>query len=80
MPTGDPMESNDSQYFLWDSKTGNHKAFLSLEDARAALFEWISLQRNAGEPVVEQGTGQWTDSRVTMWIADAANNIIRLRD
>lgn len=74
------MEPADNHYFLWDSKTGNQKGFVSLETARAALFAWISLQRNAGESVVEHETGQWTDSRVTKWIADVQDNIIRLQD
>ena len=65
-------------YFLWDSKTHEQKAFASLPDAQVALREWIDRQRSAGEPVVELAAGQWTDSRVTVWIADAAGQIIPL--
>jgi hypothetical protein len=40
----------------------------------------VFLQRQAGETVIEQDTGQWSDSRVTKWIADGDGNIVRLQE
>jgi hypothetical protein len=34
------------------------------------------MQRQAGEIVVEQDSGQWSDSRITKWIADRDDNIV----
>jgi len=65
-------------YYLRDSKTGSHEGYSTLDTAREALLAWILLQRQAGETVVEQDNGQWSDSRVTKWIADMDENIVRL--
>jgi hypothetical protein len=70
----------DDAYALWDSRTGAQQGFDTLAAARAALQAWVSLQRNAGEPVVEHPTGQWSDSRITTWLADRDGKIIRLQD
>jgi hypothetical protein len=51
-----------------------------LDTAREALLGWIFKQRQAGERVIEQDTGQWSDSRVTMWIADRDDKVIKLEE
>jgi hypothetical protein len=71
-------ESIMHPYTLCDSKTGGKQGFSTLDSAREALLGWILLQRQAGEVVVETDTGQWHDSRVTRWISDRENNIVRL--
>ena len=65
-------------YFVYDSKTGHKQGFSTLDQAREALLAWILLQRSAGETVVEHETGQWSDSRVTRWIANRDDQIVRL--
>jgi hypothetical protein len=67
-------------YYLRDSKTGESEGYSTLDTAREALVAWILLQRQAGETVVEQDNGQWSDSRVTRWIADTDENIVRLKE
>src|ERR1700735_3340170 len=54
------MES-EHPYYLRDSKTGDHEGYSTLDSAREALLAWIFLQRGAGETVVEQDNGQWSD-------------------
>jgi len=66
-------------YYLVDSKTGGHQGYSTIDTAREALLAWILMQRQAGEVVVEQETGQWSDSRITRWIADRDEKIVRLR-
>jgi hypothetical protein len=68
----------DYTYYLCDSKTSVPRGFCTLDQAREALLSWIRLQQHAGEPVVEQSTGQWSDSRVTCWIADGKGQILHL--
>jgi hypothetical protein len=63
---------------LMDSKVGERARFERLEEARASLGEWIRKQRTANEPVVEQPTGQWSDSRTTIWITDEHDQVLRL--
>ena len=65
-------------YYLRNSKTGERQGYSTLDTAREALLAWVLTQRQAGETVVEQDTGQWSDSRVTMWIADQDDRIVRL--
>jgi len=65
-------------YTLRDSKTGGKQGFSTLDSALEALLGWILLQRQAGEVVVETDTGQWHDSRITRWIADREDHIVRL--
>lgn len=65
-------------YYLCNSKTGDRQGYSTLDTAREALVGWILTQRQAGETVVEQDTGQWSDSRVTQWIADRDDRIVRL--
>jgi hypothetical protein len=73
------MNSDSSHpYFVYDSKTGHKEGFSTLDQAREALLAWILLQRKAGEAVVEHQTGQWSDSRVTRWIADRNDQIVRV--
>jgi hypothetical protein len=69
---------NEHPYYLCDSKTGSRLGFSTLDTAREALLAWILLQRQAGEAVVEQDTGQWSDSRLTRWICDRDQQIVRL--
>ena len=71
-------EANSHPYCLWNSRTGEREGFSTLDGARNALREWIALQRQAGEAVVETDTGQWHDSRTSRWVADGGDNIIRL--
>ena len=74
------MPLNDSHpYYIVDSKTGDHQGYSTIDTAREALLAWILMQRQAGEVVVEQDTGQWSDSRITRWIADRDEKIVRLR-
>ena len=73
------MKSDSSHpNFVYNSKTGHKHGFSTLDQAREALLAWILLQRKAGEAVVEHQTGQWSDSRVTRWIADRDDQIVRL--
>jgi hypothetical protein len=65
-------------YYIVDSKTGIHQGYSTIDTAREALLAWILMQRQAGEVVVEQHTGQWSDSRDTRWIADRDEKIVRL--
>jgi hypothetical protein len=65
-------------FYLCDSKTGDKQGFSTLDQAREALLGWILLQRQAGESVVEHETGQWSDSRVTRWIANRDDDIVPL--
>jgi hypothetical protein len=65
-------------YYVCNSKTGEHEGYSTLDGAREALLSWILLQRQAGEQVIETDTGQWHDSRVTRWIADREDKIVRL--
>jgi hypothetical protein len=74
------MSDLEPRFHLLDTKVGERAAFATVVEARAALRTWIELQRHAGEPVVEQSTGQWMDSRLTVWIIDPSNKIVRLED
>jgi hypothetical protein len=67
---------NDHPFYLVDSKQGRTERFSTLDQAREALLSWVLLQRQAGEAVVEHDTGQWSDSRVTRWIADAQDQVM----
>jgi hypothetical protein len=71
LPTGFP-------FYLWDLKTGVSVGYSTLDTAREALLSWISMQRQAGETVIELPEGRWSDSRVTKWLADQDNNILKL--
>jgi len=70
---------SEHPYYLCDSKTGGQEGYSTLDSAREALVAWIFVQRQAGETVVEQDNGQWSDSRVTKWVADREHNIVRLK-
>ena len=72
------MSIAEHPYYLVDSKHGKTAGFSTLDQGREALLAWILLQRQAGETVVEQRTGQWSDSRVTRWIADAQGEVVPL--
>ena len=72
------MTVGEHPFYLLDSKHGQMQGFSTLDQAREALLAWILLQRQAGEPVNEHRTGQWSDSRVTRWIADAQGEVISL--
>ena len=74
----DPVSDSQHPYDLFDSRTGEQQAFSTLDQAREALLSWILLQRQAGEPVIEHDTGQWSDSRVTRWIADHEGRVVPL--
>jgi hypothetical protein len=65
-------------FYLWDLKTGTQVGYSTLDSAREALLGWVLLQRQAGETVIELPEGQWSDSRVTKWIADRDNQIVKL--
>ncbi|MGC2031817.1 MAG: hypothetical protein WA642_17490 [Steroidobacteraceae bacterium] len=67
-------------YYLRSSKTGDRQGYSTLDTAREALLAWVFAQRQAGETVIEQDNGQWSDSRVTMWIADRDDGIVKLRE
>jgi hypothetical protein len=67
-------------YQLVDSKSGPLQHFPDIGGARLALSSWILKQRGAGETVVEQPHGQWSDSRVTIWIANESGDVLRLSD
>jgi hypothetical protein len=67
-------------YYLRSSKTGDRQGYSTLDTAREALLAWVFAQREAGETVIEQDGGQWSDSRVTMWIADRDDGIVKLRE
>jgi hypothetical protein len=69
-----------SGYYLVDSRTGNRASYVTLVLAREALSGWITMQRQAGEFVVEQDTGQWSDSRMTVWISDEDGHVVRLKE
>jgi hypothetical protein len=76
-----PGRSEDVHpYYLRNSKTGERKGYSTLDTAREALLAWVFTQRQAGETVVEQDTGQWSDSRTTMWIANQEDRIIGLKE
>jgi hypothetical protein len=72
------MSDSQHPYYLCDSKTGEKQGFSTRDQAREALLSWILIQRQAGEAVNELHTGQWSDSRVTRWIADRADQVVRL--
>ena len=72
------MSDTEHPYYLVDSKLGKTRGFSTLDQAREALLAWILLQRQAGETVVEQPSGQWSDSRVTRWIADREGEVMPL--
>jgi hypothetical protein len=63
---------------LMDSKVGERARFDRLDEAQQSLSEWIDKQRSANEPVVEQPTGQWSDSRITIWITDEHDQVLKL--
>ena len=67
-------------YYLRSSKTGDRQGYSTLDTAREALLAWVFAQRQAGETVIEQDNGQWSDSRVTMWIADRDDAIVKLQE
>jgi hypothetical protein len=71
------MSDSQHPYYLYDSRTGEKQGFSTLDQAREALLSWI-LQRQAGEPVIEHDTGQWSDSRITRWIADHEGRVVPL--
>jgi hypothetical protein len=82
-PYHDVNAMNDARaasYRLFDTKHGERAAFDTLDAARAALRAWIEMQRQAGEQVIEQDGGQWADSRLTVWISDPGEKIVRLED
>ena len=72
------MPVSEHPYYLVDSKQGKTQGFSTIDQAREALLSWVMLQRQAGEVVIEKGTGQWSDSRVTRWIADAQDRVVSL--
>jgi len=67
-------------FYLCDLKTGHREGFSTLDTAREALLAWVLLQRQAGEKVVELPEGQWSDSRVTKWIADQDDKVLKLEE
>jgi hypothetical protein len=67
-------------FYVCDLKTGTRDGFSTLDTAREALLSWILLQRQAGETVVELPDGQWSDSRVTKWLANQDGGVIRLEN
>jgi hypothetical protein len=71
---------NTHPYYLRDSNSIDRTGFSTLDSAREALFAWIFMQRQAGETVVEQETGAWSNSRSTMWISDCDDEIVRLKE
>jgi 1,2-phenylacetyl-CoA epoxidase catalytic subunit len=72
------MSVTEHPYYLVDSKLGKTNGFSTLDQAREAMLAWILLQRQAGETVVEQPSGQWSDSRVTRWVADTEGEVMPL--
>jgi hypothetical protein len=72
------MSDSQHPYYLCDSRTGEKRGFSTLDQAREALVGWILLQRQAGELMIEHDTGQWSDSRVTRWIADHEDRVVPL--
>jgi hypothetical protein len=72
------MSGGQHPYYLCDSKTGEKQGFSTLDQAREAVLGWILVQRQSGEAVNEHDTGQWSDSRVTRWIADSADQVVRV--
>jgi hypothetical protein len=75
-----PPSDEHFPFYVCDQKTGNRDGFSTLDTAREALLAWILLQRQAGETVVELPEGQWSDSRVTKWLADQDGQVIKLED
>jgi hypothetical protein len=67
---------SDHSFYLVDSKQGRTEGFSTIQQAREALLSWVFLQRQAGEAVIEHATAQWSDSRVTRWIADAQEQVV----
>jgi hypothetical protein len=74
----DVVETDSHPYYLRNSMTGGSEGFSTLDGAREALLGWIFLQRQSGETVVETDTGQWHDSKISRWITDREDNIVRL--
>jgi hypothetical protein len=72
------MSDHQYPYYLCDSRTGVKQGFATLDQAREALLSWILLQRQAGELMIEHDTGQWSDSRITRWIADHEGRVVSL--
>jgi hypothetical protein len=72
------MSDTHHPYYLCDSRSGEKQGFATLDKAREALLGWIFLQRQAGEPVIEHDTGQWSDSRITRWIIDREGQVVSL--
>jgi hypothetical protein len=75
-----PSSKANFPFYLCDQKTGDRDGYSTLDTAREALLGWILLQRQAGETVVELPEGQWSDSRVTKWIADREDNVLKLKE
>jgi hypothetical protein len=71
-------ESSDQMYRIIDTKVGVRQSYSSREEALEALRAWIEMQRKAGERVIEQDDGQWKDSRMTVWVCDPGEHIVRL--
>jgi 1,2-phenylacetyl-CoA epoxidase catalytic subunit len=76
------MSSADEHFpfYVCDVKTGSREGFSTLDTAREALLSWVLLQRQAGETVVELPEGQWSDSRVTKWLADENGQVLKLEE
>jgi hypothetical protein len=72
------MSDSQHPYYLCNSRTGEKQGFSTLDQARESMLSWIFLQRQAGEPMIEHNTGQWSDSRVTRWIADHEGRVVPL--
>jgi hypothetical protein len=72
------MSDTQHPYYLCDSRAVEKQGFSTLDQAREALLGWILLQRQAGELMIEHDTGQWSDSRVTCWIADHEGRVVPL--
>jgi hypothetical protein len=72
------MPDSPHPYYICDSRTGEKQGFSTLDQAREALLAWILLQRQAGESMIEHDAGQWSDSRVTRWIADHEDRMVPL--
>ena len=72
------MSESRHPYYMCDSRTGEKQGFSTLDQAREALLGWILAQRQAGEAVNEHDTGQWSDSRVTRWIADQDDQVVHV--
>jgi hypothetical protein len=72
------MSDSRHPYYVCDSRTGVKQGFSTLDQAREALLGWILARRQAGDAVNEQDTGQWSDSRVTRWIADQDDRVVHV--